>query len=178
MPNSRYPRVIAFSLTWAWLSTSATIAAQSRDPAAARIVIASLANDSQAGDLDFQGGECRVAGSGRHMDCEFQQVFLTRSPIDADTCLVTTNRFERQFDKQDETTWVSRVPAAGPCGVVDVATLVDEGRAIRWSLEFRTEKTDRRDGACRAPDPPAERFSWKAVRRPLPCRFIQPGAVR
>lgn len=112
------------------------------------------------------------------MECEFQQVFLTRSPIDADTCLVTTNRFERQFDRVDDTTWVSRAAATGPCAVVDVATLVDEGREVRWSLEFRSETTDRREAACRAPDPPAERFSWKAVRRPLPCRFIQPGAVR
>lgn len=176
MRNSSYSRAIVWILTSAALATSTAAMAQPRD--AARIVIGSLANDSQPSDLDFQGGECRVAASGRQMECAFQQVFLTRSPIDADTCLVTTNRFERQFERQNETTWVSRAAATGPCAVVDVATLTDEGREIHWSLEFRSETTDRRDSACRAPDPPAERFSWKAVRRPLPCRFIQPGAVR
>jgi len=158
--------------------SSATLSAQPRDAASARVVIASLANDSQPSDLDFQGGECLVSESGRRMDCQFQQVFLTRSPIDADTCLVTTNRFERRFQKQNATTWVSRQDAPGPCGVVDIATLVDEGREVRWSLEFRTEITNRTAAACRGDNPPAERFSGMAVRRPLPCRFIQPGAVR
>ncbi len=157
---------------------AAPVAAQPRSAADSRIVVASLASDTKADDLDFQGGECVVDPSGRRMACAFQQVFLTRSPLDTDTCLVTTNRFERQFDRQDERTWISREPAAGVCGVVDIATLVDEGGEVRWSLEFRTEMTNRADAACRGANPPAERFSWRAVRRPLPCRFIQPGAVR
>ena len=62
------------------LASPATTQAQPRGDAASRIVIASLANDSKTAELDFQGGECLVTASGRSMDCEFQQVFLTRSP--------------------------------------------------------------------------------------------------
>ena len=153
-------------------------AAPPRDAASSRIVVGTLANDSNPSDLDFQGAECLVAPSGRAMDCAFQQVFLTLAPLDSQTCLVTTNSFERHFEKEDETHWVSREAPLGACGEVDSATLINDSGEIRWTLEYRKTKTRRDEAACRGDDPPVERYSWKNARRRLPCTFVQPGAVR
>lgn len=159
-------------------SSAAPAAAQPRDAARSRIVIGTLANDSNPADLDFQGAECVVAPSGRSMDCAFQQVFLTIAPLDSQTCLVTTNSFERHFEKESDTRWISREAAEGACGEVDTATLIDDGGEVRWTLEFRKVKTQRTTAACQADDPPVERYSWRNARRRLPCQFVQPGAVR
>jgi hypothetical protein len=165
--------------TIAGVSSAAPTVAQSRgDGAASRLVIAMLANDTHPADLDFQGGECEVEGTGRSMECVFQQVFLTIAPFDPQTCLVTTNRYERRFEKQSDAVWVSREGPDGPCAVLDIATLRDEGNGVRWSLELRKTFTDRSVPECRSDEAPVETFSWKNVRRPLPCRFVQPGAVR
>jgi hypothetical protein len=145
---------------------------------AAHVVVPSLANATHPSDLDFQGGECDLNASGRAMTCLFQQVFLTVAPFDAQTCLVTTNSYERTFDKESDTVWVSRSAPDGDCGVVDVATLRNEGGPAQWSLELRKSATKRDMPACRAAESAAEVMSWRNARRPLPCRFVQPGAVR
>jgi len=176
-------RFVAFTLAVAsaWASSAAA-----QPPAAAaapaptgdrsRIIIGTLANDSNPDDLDFQGGECLVEPSGRAMACAFQQVFLSIAPFDAQVCLVTTNSFERRFDKQDEKTWVSR-QAEGGC-TVDTATLTDDGGEVRWTLEYR-RTNNAADTACRGgQDAPPERYSWRRARRALTCRFVQPGAIR
>lgn len=159
-------------------SSTTRAAAQARDATTSRINVGTLANDSNPADLDFQGAECLVAASGQSMDCAFQQVFLSVAPFDSRTCLVTTNSFERHFEKESETRWVSREVAQGTCGDVDTATLTNDGGEVRWSLEYRKTRTQRADAACRGDDPATERYSWKNARRPLPCQFIQPGAVR
>jgi hypothetical protein len=151
---------------------------QDAPSAASRVVIASLANDTNPLDLDFQGGECEIGSSGRTMDCEFQQVFLTISPLEAQTCLVTTNRYARTFEKTAEHVWVSREGPTGPCGMLDVSTLTDEGGGRRWMLEQRQTMTRKDSASCSGPDPKPEVLTWRSVRRPLPCRFVRPGALR
>lgn len=145
---------------------------------ASHVVIASLANDTNPDDLDFQGGECELDSTGRTLTCEFQQVFLTRSPLDADTCLVTTNRYARTFEKSADRVWVSRAGPTGPCGHLNITTLTDEGNGRRWTLEERTTVTRRESASCTGPEPKPEVLSWRRARRPLPCRFVQPGALR
>jgi hypothetical protein len=103
-------------------------------PVPNRVVVAALANANSPSDLDFQGGECEIDSTGTRMDCGFQQVFLTISPLDAQTCLVTTNQYARRFQKQNPTRWVSSEGPEGECGLLDVATLEDEGNMVHWSL--------------------------------------------
>lgn len=172
---------LAFGSAAAFTVVSTTAApARGQVPAAgaSHVVIASLANDTNPADLDFQGGECELDGAGRTMTCEFQQVFLTRSPLDAQTCLVTTNRYARTFEKSAERVWVSREGPTGPCGIIDIATLTDEGSGRRWTLEERKTVTRREAASCAGPEPKPEVLSWRSARRPLPCRFVQPGALR
>jgi len=140
------------------------------------VVIPFLANAPGAADIAFEGADCTVAGNT--MRCEFQQVFLTTTPVAPDTCMVTTNRYERTFTKQAASQWVSTEGPAGVCAIEDVATLTDEG-GVRWTLELRKRAT-RKTAApeCSAPDQPAEVLSWKNIRRALPCKFIQPGDLR
>lgn len=147
------------------------IRAQTR---ASDVTIPSLANASRPNDLDFTAGECDVDASGKTMDCVFQQVFLTLSPLDKSICLVTTSRYTRTFQRESATRWISREGPAGACGVLDIATL-DDGGATRWTMELREEVTAK-DARCAAPAAP-EILSWQNVIRPLPCTRIQPGAM-
>lgn len=140
-----------------------------------RIVIPFLANGSDAAEIGFEGAECTVTGDS--MRCEFQQVFLTTSPVLPDTCMVTTNRYERAFTKESGQRWISREGPAGACGTLDVATLTDEG-GVRWTMELRKTPT-RKDATpeCRSAEEQVETLSWKTIRRQLPCRFVQPGGL-
>ena len=140
--------------------------------ASSHVVIPFLANASRPGDLDYQAGECDVDAKGTTMACEFQQVFLTVSGVDTQTCLVTTNRYARDFTKQSPTRWMSREGPEGACGIEDIATLDDNG-GVRWTMEVRKVAT-RKDAACRDEQ---ETLSWRDLRRPLPCTFVQPGAM-
>jgi hypothetical protein len=159
------------------LSSAAAMQPTPRPPAGAHVVIPALANSSKPDDLDFQAGECEVRADGAMMDCVFQQVFLTLSFFDAQTCLITTNRYERTFRKEADGTWISREGPEGECGLVDETRLRTQG-GDRWTLESRTFAT-RRDGsaACGAIAEQTETLSWQNQRRPLPCRFVQPGAM-
>jgi len=141
------------------------------------IVIPFLANASKPAALEFEGAECDVDSAGTSMDCIFQQLFLTTSEVAPDTCLVTTNRYQRVFQRDPPNRWISKEGPDGVCGSVDMVTLQDEG-GVRWTMETRRIATAK-DAApsCRAPDGPAEILSWQNVRRPLPCRFVQPGGL-
>jgi hypothetical protein len=139
-------------------------------------VVPSLAKVAPSGDLEFQGGACEANEVGA-LDCVFQQVFLTVALFDAQTCLVTMNRYGRTFHQQAAGRWVSREAPEGECGVVDEATL-EHGGGTRWKLEFR--KLVAKPGAaaaCQTMETTAEVFSWENVRRPVPCRFVQPGEL-
>src|SRR6266581_842092 len=72
-------------------------AVTARSASPSHVVIPFLANATKPTDLDFEGGECELAANGNRMSCTFQQVFLTTSAVAPDTCLITTNRYQREF---------------------------------------------------------------------------------
>lgn len=154
-------------------SVRAQIAATSQS----HITIPFLANASKPANLEFEGAECATEGGGSRMTCTFQQLFLTISPVSADTCLVTTNRYDREFRRDSPTRWINREGPEGACGLLDVVTLTNDG-GIKWTMELKKEVT-RKDGsaACLAMKPETEVFSWQNISRPLPCRNVQPGAL-
>jgi hypothetical protein len=146
-------------------------------PRASHVVIPFLANATKSTDLDFQGAECERSRNRNTMTCTFQQVFLTTSAVVPDTCLITTNRYERTFRRESETRWVSNEEPQGICGVRDVATLHDDG-GMKWTLEFHKVVTRKAAAAsCQTLDAQSETFSWQNIRRPLPCKFVQPGGL-
>jgi len=154
-------------------SATAQIAA----PRPGHVTIPFLANASKPVDLEFEGAECDIDASGSRMTCAFQQLFLTTSSVAPDTCLVTTNRYDRVFRRDSPNQWVSREGPEGACGLLDVATLTDDG-GVKWTMELKKEVT-RKEGsvACLTMKVQPEVFSWRNIRRPLPCRNIQPGAL-
>jgi hypothetical protein len=156
-------------------SLLAQVANRSASPM--HLVIPFLANATKPTDLDFEGGECELDANGNRMACIFQQVFLTTSDVAPDTCLVTTNRYERAFRRETATRWVSTEGPEGVCGLLDVATLQDDG-GVRWTMETHKVVTKKdASSACQAIGTQQEVLSWQNVRRPLPCRFVQPGGL-
>ena len=164
--------MVAFST---WRQTSFAQIATSPSPS--HVVIPFLANATKPADLDFEGGECELDTSGNRMACTFQQVFLTTSAVAPDTCLITTNRYERDFRRDTASRWMSTEGPDGVCGVLDVATLHDQGGA-RWTMETHKVVTKKdASPACQAYDTQSETLSWENIRRPLPCKFVQPGGL-
>jgi hypothetical protein len=164
--------VSAFSV---WRQTSLAQIAPSASPS--HVVIPFLANATKSTDLDFQGGECELDASGNRMACTFQQVFLTTSAVAPDTCLITTNRYERDFRRDTASRWTSTEGPEGICGLLDVATLQDDG-GVRWTMEIHKVVTKKAASpTCQAYDTQSETLSWQNTRRPLPCRFVQPGGL-
>jgi hypothetical protein len=146
-----------------------------------------LANATRPGDLDFQGGECEVDAGGTAMTCVFQQAFLTTAAAAPDTCLITTNRYQRTFQREAaadagrptasaSARWISTEGPTGACQVLDVATLQYDG-GIKWTMETRQVAT-KKDPSCRALESESETMSWQNLRRPLPCKFVQPGGLQ
>ena len=143
------------------------------------MIIPFLASANRPADLEFEGVECERDLNGKRMECTFQQVFLTTSAIVPETCLITTNRYARTFDLDRESAnrWVSREGPEGVCGIVDIVTLHDTGNG-RWTMETRKVAT-KPDGAatCGTLETGPETLSGQNIRRPLPCRFVQPGGL-
>ena len=169
--------------------TSALLApgllAQVGGPSSSHVVIPLLANATKPDDLDFEGGECELDASRTTMECVFQQAFLTTTGVAPDTCLITTNRYQRTFRREapvpqgnapagGSTRWVSTEGPEGECGVLDIATLQYDG-GIKWTMETRKVAT-KKDGACRGMGE-SETMSWQNLRRPLPCKYVQPGGL-
>src|SRR5262245_53649630 len=108
------------------LSASGPLAQDS--PPASHVVIPFLANATKPSDLDFQGGQCELDASRTTMECVFQQAFLTTSDVAPDTCLITTNRYQRTFKRQTAeggsrtapvpARWTSSEGPEGPCGML------------------------------------------------------------
>ena len=140
------------------------------------IVIPFLASTTKPNELSFEGASCSVSAGGTEMECEVHQVFLTTSAVAPDTCMVTTNQYTRSFSKEANGTWTSATGPDGMCGIVEISTLTDGG-TVRWTMEVR-KKSTRSDGAlaCLSLES-TETLSWQNVRRPLPCRFAQPGGL-
>jgi hypothetical protein len=148
-----------------------------KGPQASHITIPFLASAARPADLSYEGAECDVDRTGTTMACEFQQVFFTTSDVAPQTCLVTTNRYARTFTRQSGTQWISSEAPKGACGVTEITTLQDDG-GVRWTMETRKVVT-RKDAApaCREIDERPDILSWRNLRRPLPCSFIQPGGI-
>ena len=175
--------------------TSAPVTGQPITGRQSHVTIPFLANATRLDDLSFEGGECDTDQTGNTMACQFQQVFFTISDFAPQTCLVTTNRYARTFTKQAPPNgkgpggpldgkapggyprWVSTEAPEGACGVAEITTLQDEG-TVKWTMETRKLVT-RKDAApsCRDVGEQPETLSWKSLRRPLPCAFIQPGGI-
>ena len=146
-------------------------------PQRRQLTIPYLANDSKPQDLDFAAAQCDLAPDGQRMDCRFRQVFVTTASHDATACVITSNGYALPFDKVSATRWVSVGTPDGVCGVVETTTL-DDGGGTRWTMTIRRAATGDMDrDECRARPVESEVYSWKNVRRPLPCRTIQPGAI-
>ena len=152
------------------------IARQTSNAAPVHVVIPFLASGTRPGDLSFEGAECEISGAGEAMACQFQQVFLTVAASVPDTCLITTNRYERTFRREADARWISTEGPTGDCGLLDIATLHDEG-GVRWTMTLRKEATKREAAGCRQIEASRETFGWQNLRRPLPCRFVQPGGL-
>jgi hypothetical protein len=156
---------------------NASPAAQAPTPSPSHVVIPFLANATKPTDLEFEGAECNVDAAGRRMTCAFQQLFLTTSQLAPETCLVTTNRYERVFRLDSPNHWTSTEGPQGVCGLLDIATLQDDG-GVRWTMELRKEVTKKDGGAaCQTMEVKPEVYSWQNIRRSLPCKFVQPGAL-
>jgi hypothetical protein len=167
---------MAVMLSYAFSSRSVGAQASPGSPSA-HLVIPFLAHVTNPSDLGFEGGECEVDTAAGTMDCQFQQVFLTTSDVAPDTCLVTTNRYQRTFRRQAERSWVSTEGPEGECGLLNVVTLQDDG-GVRWTMNIRRVVTSSNaPPACRANTEVIETLSWRNLRRPLPCRFVQPGGL-
>lgn len=144
---------------------------------AQHVTIPFLANAPQHGTIEFEGGECDADRTGQLLRCKFQQVFLTTDNAPRDTCMITTNAYDRAFRKETDTRWVSSVGPEGACSLMDVATLEDGG-GVRWTLTLKKIAL-RKDAApdCGTADE-TEVLSWQDVRRPLSCLYVQPGGLR
>ena len=146
-------------------------------PPPTHLTIPFLANETRPADLDFEGGECDVDAAGKRMTCQFQQVLITTSDLAPDTCFVTTNHYDRVFERQTPTQWIGRQPAEGPCAIVDETTLRDGG-GVKWTMETRKVVGAKAgSSSCRQVDEKPETLSWQNVRRRMPCTFIQPGSL-
>jgi hypothetical protein len=150
----------------------------SATPAGVRhVTIPYLANATRPSDLDFAAAQCDIGPSGERMECRFRQLFLTIAPLDPAACVLTTNGYERTFSRESATTWTDADPPSGDCGVVETTTLEDGG-GVRWTMTIRKAATQSADrAACAASPDSVEVYSWRAVKRALPCTSIQPGAI-
>lgn len=132
-----------------------------------------------ADDIEFAAAECDITSNGTLMTCRLRQVFITTASFDATACVITTNGYTQTFRRETATRWVSAdlESAAGDCGRTETTTLEDGGDT-HWTLRIETRTADGvRRAECRASVEPPVVYSWRDVRRKLPCATIQPGAI-
>ena len=135
-----------------------------------------LANATKPADLDFVAATCTTGPAGDVLSCRFRQLFLTISPIDRAACVITTNTYERAFQRDTGARWTSHEQQGGDCGNVETTTLEDGG-GTHWTMSIRTTATIGADRpACRAQAEP-EVYDWRTIKRTLPCTSVQPGAI-
>lgn len=134
------------------LTAALALALAAASPAAAQhVTVPFLAGPPQRGPIAFEGAECDVDRAGLMLTCRFQQVFLTTEDAPPDTCMITTNAYDRVFRKESGARWISRGAPEGPCGIVETVTL-DDGGGVRWTMTA-TKATSRDAGPeCRAMD--------------------------
>ena len=158
-----------------------TLNAQAPQPAATPLpqhfAIPYLANDTTPDALDFAAAECDAVNGGERLDCHFRQVFVTTASIDPSACVISSNGYDLSLRRDAPSRWSSAAEPVGDCGVVEVTTLEDGG-TTRWTMTIghrATKNTERAD--CRAAAAQVETYSWRNIRRKLPCTTIQPGAI-
>jgi len=175
-------KLLLYGLLAAVFSLGLTALAGSQERTARHVILTPMANMSQPADLDFEGGGCDVEASGIKMNCAFQQVLIS-PPLsgDPETCTITTNRYEQQFQKQDAQQWVSNSGPDGICGVVVVTTIRQEQTVGNvWEMTMNTRKIVTNKTAspiCTALDEQPESLSWNYNRRALPCKFIKASSI-
>src|SRR5262249_40819392 len=103
---------------------------------AQHVTIPFLANAPGRGPIEFEGGECDTDRTGQSLRCKFQQVFLTTEQAPPNTCMITTNAYDRVFRKETDTRWVSSSGPEGICSLMDTATLEDGG-TVKWTLTLK-----------------------------------------
>ena len=164
--------VIGLLLFAASVATSQTVTAEPK-----HLTIPYLASGEagdRAGDIEFAAAECDVREDDREMACRFRQIFITVASIDATACVITTNWYEANFRRDTPSRWVSAGAPTGDCGFVETTTLEDGG-GTRWTMTVGKAPTKGADRACQS-DPP-QVYSWRDIKRKLPCTTIQPGAI-
>jgi hypothetical protein len=170
-------------LTWILALSLAQSIAGASQAGPSHITIMPMANMSRPDDLDFQGGSCEIDAAGASMTCAFQQVLLTLAPNDPTTCLITTNRYQQTFKKQDARRWVS---TEGPdaCGVVAETTLQQDEKslAVYWRVAMNTRKTLANKGrdvssSCGSVDDAPETLASTDAGRPLSCKSVKASSL-
>ncbi len=135
-----------------------------------------LANDTTPDALDFAAAECDAVNGGERLDCRFRQVFVTTASIDASACVISSNGYDVSLRREAPARWSNAADPIGDCGLVEKTTLEDGG-TTRWTMTIAqgaTKNVERAD--CRAAAK-VETYSWRNIRRRLPCTTIQPGAI-
>ncbi len=136
-----------------------------------------LANDTTPDALDFAAAECDAVNGGERLECHVRQVFVTTAGVDTSACVISSNGYDLSLRRDGPARWSSTGDPVGNCGVVEVTTLEDGG-TTRWTMTIghrATKNLERPD--CRATSSQAETYSWRNIRRKLPCTTIQPGAI-
>ena len=176
--------------TMVLISLSSTLASGQRPPlrphaptpaAPASFLISPMANATKAPVLNFEGGECRMEQTGRTMTCRFHQVLMALDDHDAQTCSITTNTYERTFEKQTETRWIGHTGPTGVCGVLETMTFQrDAGLGFsQWTMDTTRILTNKSAApSCRTlSETSVDRLSWQNTRRPLPCQFVRAASL-
>ena len=163
----------------AWLLCGLLAAGSDGHAQAGRAVpltIPYLANDTTPEALDFAAAQCEQAPAGDRLRCTIRQLFVTVASHDPTACVATTNGYELEFRKAAPNRWVSVGEPEGPCGVTETTTLEDGG-GTRWTMTISRAVTgDSSRSECRAAAG-TDTYGWRHVKRPLPCRTLQPGAI-
>jgi len=158
-----------------------TVHAQAPQPSAPALpphfAIPYLANDTTPDALDFAAAECDAVNGGERLECRFRQVFVTTASVDPSACVISSNGYDLSLRREAPARWTSTADPVGECGVVEVTTLEDGG-TTRWTMTIghrATKNVERAD--CRATSSQVDTYSWRNIRRRLPCTTIQPGAI-
>ncbi len=166
--------VLAMTLPTAVRTQSRQTAAPPLPP---HFAIPYLANDTTPDALDFAAAECDAVNGGERLDCRFRQVFVTTASIEPSACVISSNGYELSLRREAAARWSAAADPVGDCGLVEVTTLEDGG-TTRWTMTLTHRATQNAERAdCRAAAAAVDTYSWRNIRRRLPCTTIQPGAI-
>ena len=169
--------------TAAVLTVALHVTAQAQAPQPAtpslppHFAIPYLANDTTPHAIDFAAAECDAVNGGERLDCRFRQLFVTIASLEPSACVISSNGYELSLRRDAPARWSSAAEPVGDCGLVDVTTLEDGG-TTRWTMTIGHRATKNTERAyCRTAAAQTETYSWRNIRRTLPCTTIQPGAI-